>query len=141
VSTEPSCIFCKIVGGQIPSERVYEDERVVAFLDINPIAPGHTLVVPREHCEGLLEAPDEVLWAILAAAPKVARAAMEAAGGEGFNFFQFDGSCAGQEVMHLHFHIIPRRPGDGVSYRWQQGRYGEGEMAALGARIRCALRG
>ena len=64
---------------------------------------------------------------------------MAATGGEGFNFFQFNGACSGQEVPHIHFHIIPRRPGDGVSFRWVQGSYGEGEMAALGARVRGEL--
>ncbi len=136
---DPDCIFCKIVAGDIPSERVYEDEACIAFLDINPIAPGHTLLVPRAHCADLLDAPRETLAALMAAARTVARAAMAATGGEGFNFFQFNGACSGQEVFHLHFHIIPRRPGDGVSYQWRQGTYGEGEMAALGAAIRDAL--
>jgi len=137
--SDPNCIFCKILAGQIPSERVYEDEQAVAFLDINPVAPGHTLLVPRSHHANLLETPHEVLSALMATAPKVARAVMAATGGEGFNFFQFNGACSGQEVFHLHFHIIPRHPGDRVSYQWKQGKYGEGEMAALGARVREAL--
>lgn len=136
---DPECLFCKIIAGGIPSERVYEDDQVLAFLDINPIAPGHTLVVPKAHCENLLDAGADALAALMAAAPKVAQAAMAATGGEGFNFFQFNGACSGQEVFHLHFHVIPRRPGDGVSTHWRQGQYGEGEMAALGARIRNAL--
>jgi len=136
---EPTCIFCKIVAGEVPSVRVYEDEHCVAFLDINPIAPGHTLLVPRQHHGDLLEAPAELLAALLEAAKAVAKAAMSATQAEGFNFFQFNGECAGQEVFHLHFHIIPRRPGDGVSYQWKQGKYAEGEMAALGARIRQAI--
>jgi len=136
---DPDCIFCKIVAGDIPSERVYEDEACIAFLDINPIAPGHALLVPRAHCADLLDAPPETLAALLAAAPTVARAVMAATDGEGFNVFQFNGACSGQEVFHLHVHIIPRRPGDGVSYQWRQGTYGEGEMAALGAAIRDAL--
>ena len=135
----PDCIFCKIVAGEIPSERVYEDEQVIAFLDINPIAPGHTLLIPRAHFVDLLATPQEQLAALMTAAPKVAQAAMAATGGEGFNFFQFNGPCSGQEVMHIHFHIIPRRPGDGVGYQWKQGKYGEGEMAQLGAKIRGAL--
>jgi len=138
--SDPSCIFCKILEGKIPSVRVYEDEGVVAFLDIAPIAPGHTLLVPRGHSRDLLETPQEALSALMAVAPKVARAVLKATGGEGFNFFQFNGACSGQEVMHLHFHIIPRRPGDGVSYPWRQGRYAEGEMAALGAKVRAAMK-
>ncbi|MFW6163038.1 MAG: HIT family protein, partial [Planctomycetota bacterium] len=111
----------------------------IAFLDINPIAPGHTLLIPRAHHRDLIETPHEVLAALLAAAPRVAEAAMAATDGEGFNFFQFNGSCAEQEVFHIHFHIIPRRPGDDVSYQWKPRKYGEGEMAALGAKIRDAL--
>ena len=137
--TDPNCIFCKIVAGDIPSERVFEDGQCVAFLDINPIAPGHTLLIPKAHHEGVLDTPHGVLAALMAAAPTVARAVMAAVGGEGFNFFQFNGACSGQEVFHIHFHVIPRTPGDGVSYRWKQGQYAEGEMAALGARIREAL--
>lgn len=133
------CVFCKIIAGEIPSERVFENDQVVAFLDINPIAPGHTLVVPKAHYENLLDPPPEALLAVVGAARKVARAVVAATDGEGFNFFQFNGACAGQEVFHLHFHIIPRRPGDGVSYQWRQGQYGEGEMGALGAKVREAL--
>ena len=136
---DPNCIFCKILEGSIPSVRVYEDEKVVAFLDINPIAPGHALLVPREHRASLLDASPEALAAVMAAAPTVARAVLKATRGEGFHFFQFNGACAGQEVMHVHFHIIPRRPGDGVSYQWRRRKYAEGEMAALGARVRDAL--
>jgi len=136
---DPNCIFCKIVSGQISSERVHEDERCIAFLDINPIAPGHTLLVPRDHHADLLDTPHATLGALMAAAPKVAQAVLAATGGEGFNFFQFNGRCSGQEVFHIHFHIIPRRPGDGVSYQWRQGKYGEGEMATLGAKIREAI--
>ena len=136
---DPDCIFCKIVAGDIPSERVYEDEACIAFLDIHPIAPGHTLLIPRAHCADLLDAPAETLAALMAAAPTVARAVMAATDGQGFNFFQFNGACSGQEVFHLHVHIIPRRPGDGVIYQWRQGTYGEGEMAALGAAVRDAL--
>ncbi len=138
---DPSCIFCKIVAGEIPSERVYDDGVVMAFLDINPIAPGHTLLVPHAHHAGLLDTPHELLAALLAAAPRVARGAMAAVGGEGFNFFQFNGSCSGQEVFHLHFHIIPRRPGDGVRYQWKQGKYAAGEMAELAQKIRGAIPG
>ncbi|HPD17040.1 MAG TPA: HIT family protein [Planctomycetota bacterium] len=137
---DPSCIFCKIIAGEIPSVQVYEDDRVVAFLDINPIAPGHTLLVPRDHYATLPETPPEVLAALMAAARPVARGLLAATRGEGFNFFQFNGACSGQEVMHLHFHVIPRRARDGVSFQWKQGKYREGEMAALGERIRGAIR-
>ena len=133
-----NCIFCKILRGDIPSARVYEDAQVVAFLDIRPVAPGHTLVVPRAHCEGLLDASGDVLASLASAVPRVARAVLAATGAEGFSLVQLNGACAGQEVMHLHVHVIPRKPGDGVSFAWRQGQYAEGEMAALAARIRAA---
>jgi len=136
---DPNCIFCKILEGTIPSVQVYQDAQVVAFMDIHPIAPGHVLLVPRHHCAHLLEAPPDVLAAVAAAAPEVARGLMKATRAEGFNFFQFNGACSGQEVMHLHFHIIPRRPGDGVRFGWTRRKYAEGEMAALGACVRDAI--
>jgi histidine triad (HIT) family protein len=139
MSSDPDCIFCKIIAGEIPSERVYEDEQIVAFLDIGPIARGHALVIPREHHRDLLGTPPELLGAVMAAAQRVAGAVMKATDSEGFNLFQFNGSCAGQEVFHLHFHVIPRRPGDGVRFGWSRSSYGEGEMGDVGARIREAL--
>ena len=133
------CIFCKIVAGEIPSARIYEDDDVIAFMDIGPIAPGHALVVPRAHHAALLDTPPDLLGKVLAATQKVAAAVVEATGAEGFNLFQFNGSCAGQEVFHLHFHIIPRKPGDGVRFGWGRTQYGEGEMAAMAERIRQSM--
>jgi histidine triad (HIT) family protein len=139
MGSDPDCIFCKIIAGDIPSERVYEDDRVIAFLDIGPIARGHALVIPREHHPDLLSTPPALLGAVMAAAQKVAAAVTKATGSEGFNLFQFNGRCAGQEVFHLHFHVIPRRPGDGVRFGWTRSSYAEGEMADAGSRIREAL--
>ena len=133
---DPDCLFCKIAAGEIPSERVYEDEHVIAFLDINPVAPGHTLLIPRDHCVTAFDTPAPVLAAIACVVPRVARAVMTAVGAEGFNAFQCNGPCAGQEVMHSHLHIIPRNPDDGVTFHWKPGTYAEGEMAQLGAKIR-----
>jgi len=139
MSSDPNCIFCKIIAGEIPCERIYEDDQVVAFLDIAPIAQGHALVVPRAHHEALLDTPAALLGAVMAAAQTVADAVVNATGAEGFNLFQFNGACAGQEVFHLHFHIIPRSPGDGVRFGWSRRPYAEGEMAAAAARIREAM--
>jgi len=139
MSSDPNCIFCKIIAGEIPCERIYEDDQVVAFLDIAPIAQGHALVVPRAHHEALLDTPPALLGDVMAAAQTVADAVVNATGAEGFNLFQFNGACAGQEVFHLHFHIIPRSPGDGVHFGWSRRPYAEGEMAAAAARIREAM--
>jgi histidine triad (HIT) family protein len=108
------CIFCKIVSGEIPSDNIYEDDQVVAFLDIRPVSRGHALVVPKKHSADLLEADDEVLAASMARVKKIARAITKAIGAAGFNLHVNTGSAAGQVVFHLHFHIIPRFEHDGI---------------------------
>ena len=112
------CIFCKIVAGEIPSVRVWEDDDVIAFLDINPLTVGHTLVVPRAHVEQLTDLPGESAAALMRPVPALAAAIVAVTGAEGFNVLQNNGRCAGQAVGHVHVHIIPRRPDDGLGYRW-----------------------
>ena len=122
------CIFCRIVKGEIPSSKVYEDENVFAFLDIGPLAWGHVLIVPKKHSEAVTElAPGEAA-ALFAAVPKLAAAVMKATGAEGLNVLQNNGAVAGQAVHHLHIHLIPRHAGDGLGYRWNAKKYPEGEM-------------
>ena len=116
--TDPSCVFCKIVAGQIPCHRVYEDGEVLAFLDIGPLADGHLLVVPKGHYGRLEEMPPEVLGRLAATFPRLARAVLQATGAAGYNLLQNNGGVAQQEVPHVHFHIIPRAAGDGLGYRW-----------------------
>jgi histidine triad (HIT) family protein len=133
------CIFCKIIQGSIPSVRVYEDKDVVAFLDINPVNPGHLLVVPRRHTECLADTEDGSLHAVMSVIKKCSAAVQKATGMPGFNVVQNNGSCAGQIVPHLHFHIIPRAPSDGFRFGWRKGAYAEGEAKALQERIKQAL--
>lgn len=111
-----SCIFCRIIRGEIPSTKVYENEHVLAFLDINPIAPGHTLVIPKAHCETLVDMPEQAGPHVIAALAKIGKAAMEAAEADGFNCLQNNFAAAGQEVFHSHWHIIPRFEGDGLKH-------------------------
>lgn len=132
------CIFCKIISGELPSSRVYEDEHMVAFLDIYPIAPGHTLLVPKIHCNGFLDCTPEALSAMTLAAQKVARAVVAATGASACNIGINNGKAAGQIVFHLHMHIIPRREDDGLR-PWGHGEYREGEMAAIAEKIRTQL--
>ena len=108
-----SCVFCRIVTGEHPAEIVYQDERVIAFLDINPLNPGHTLVIPKSHVESLSELPEALSGSLLTAAARVAKAAREALGAAGVNLVLNDGRAAGQAVPHLHLHVVPRFPGDG----------------------------
>jgi len=113
-------IFDKILSGDIPSYKVYEDEHVYSFLDINPIAVGHTLVIPREPKAFLHELSDEACAAIGRALPRVARAVLAATGAEHYNVLQNNGAPAHQAVFHVHFHIIPRVGDTGLGIGWKQ---------------------
>lgn len=124
------CIFCQIIKGEIPSYKVYEDDRVLAFLDIKPVNPGHTLVVTKAHYENIEAVPAEDLTALILAVKKIGRLLKDKLGAAGYNVTENNDPVAGQEIPHLHFHIIPRRLGDGHA-QWAQGEYGPGEAAAL----------
>ena len=112
------CVFCRIRDGQIPSTRVYEDERTIAFMDINPLNEGHTLVIPRAHAATLFEADEADLRAAIATAKRVAKAIREALRPDGLNLLQANGAAAFQSVPHVHFHLIPRFAGDGKGFDW-----------------------
>ncbi|MGH8874893.1 MAG: HIT family protein [Acidimicrobiia bacterium] len=113
-----SCVFCAIVAGESPASVVDEDEAVVAFMDILPVTAGHTLVIPRRHALGLADLEDREGGAMFAVARRVA-AALRRSGFrcEGINLFVADGLAAGQEVFHVHLHVLPRFPGDGFGLR------------------------
>lgn len=116
MSRDPECIFCKIIAGEIPSFKIYEDDSAFAFLDINPITPGHTLVIPKNHHENLFEIPQEDLEAVQRASQKVARMLKVALNPGGIAVLQLNGRGANQVVMHYHVHLVPRnRPEDGVT--------------------------
>ena len=123
------CIFCAIASGAIPCFKVYEDDLVLAYLDINPCSEGHTLVIPKKHSSCLLDAPEEVLSALMSRVKLVAAHLKEALPCDGFNILQNNGAAAGQTVPHLHFHIVPRRAGvsEGVTFASKPG-----DMDALG---------
>ena len=110
------CVFCAIAEAEIPSFKVYEDELVLAYLDINPFTKGHTLVIPKAHTTGLLDTPDETLAAVLARVKKIAAHLKKALPCDGFNILQNNGAAAGQTVMHLHFHIVPRYGQEEISF-------------------------
>ncbi|MEE4356643.1 MAG: HIT family protein [Desulfococcaceae bacterium] len=102
------CIFCKIVKGEIPSFKVYEDEQVYAFADINPINKGHTLIIPKNHAENIWEMSEEDMQAVHRAAKKVAHAIQEALQPQGIACAQLNGKAVNQVVMHYHYHLIPK---------------------------------
>jgi histidine triad (HIT) family protein len=123
-----NCIFCAIASGEIPSFKVYEDDVVLAYLDINPFSKGHVLVIPKEHTEGLLDTPDATLAAVIARVKKVAAHIKDALPCDGFNILQNNGEAAGQTVKHIHFHIVPRWNGDPLVFE-----NSKGDMEALEA--------
>lgn len=135
-----NCIFCKIAAGSIPSAKIYEDDKVMAFLDLNPVAKGHALVVPKVHAATLLDLPAGFGDAALAAMAAVGKAQMKALGAEGFNCLQNNFSAAGQEVMHLHWHVIPRVSGDGLAFTWIPGNYvSQEEMLSLAEKLNSSM--
>lgn len=126
-------IFQRIMAGEIPCQKVYEDDLVFACLDINPLSVGHTLVVPREAAPTLDRLSDESAAAVGRALPRICRAIMQATGAEAYNVLQNNGKAAHQEVPHVHFHIIPRRPGKplaGLGVTWETGALEDGEQVA-----------
>ena len=107
------CLFCKIVNGGIPSEKIYEDEASFAFLDIHPMAPGHTILVPKTHAENILDLPEMVVGPLFLAVKKVTGAVSSALQPHGFTIGINHGKVSGQAIDHLHIHVVPRFQGDG----------------------------
>lgn len=136
----PETIFSKIIAGEIPCHRVYEDEHVLAFLDIGPLSEGHTLVIPKEPAETLDQLTEEAASALGRVLPKICRAVMQATGASSYNVLQNNGREAHQDVMHVHFHVIPRfmdRAQSGLGIRWEAGELSDGP--ALAERIGQAI--
>jgi histidine triad (HIT) family protein len=133
------CIFCKIVKGQIPAVKIYEDADVLSFLDIGPISNGHTLVIPKQHFEKLHQCPPNVMASIGSVLGKIGNAVVSAMDADGYNVLCNNGKAAGQLVGHIHFHIIPRKTGDGVFDRWSAYSYKEGQIEKFAALIKAKL--
>ncbi|MGD2116539.1 MAG: HIT family protein [Acidobacteriota bacterium] len=134
-------IFDKILDGEIPCHRVYEDDHVLAFLDIGPLSDGHTLVIPKERAAHLHELSDDAAAALGRVLPRIARAVVRATGADAYNVLQNNGASAHQAVMHVHFHVIPKLGGRGLSIGWNPGSLSDGKAAELVAGIRGELDG
>jgi histidine triad (HIT) family protein len=135
-STQDShCIFCRIVQGQIPSARVLETDQAIAFLDVHPVNPGHTLLVPRSHHTHLDELPEEIAAHAGSLLPRLCRAVRIATGADGLNVIVNNGRSAGQTIDHVHWHIIPRFRDDAVNWPWPQGAYVGEELGEMRSRI------
>ena len=135
-----STIFDKILDGDIPCHKVYEDEHVLAFLDIGPLSKGHTLVIPKERKAFLHELSDDAAAAIGRVLPRLARAVMSVSGTQDYNILQNNGAPAHQAVFHVHFHIIPKPDAEqGLGVRWPAGQLSNEDGATLAQALRDAL--
>jgi histidine triad (HIT) family protein len=137
---DPDCIFCKIIAGEMPCSKVFENEGVLAFMDINPTSRGHVLVIPKGHAVDLASAEVGPLREVMTVLPRIAAAAVAAVGAEGFNILQSNGACAGQVVPHVHFHIVPRVRDDGIGLGFRQRDPVKDDFAATAEAIRAELR-
>ena len=129
------CVFCKIIKGKISADKIYEDENYLAFLDITPINPGHTLLIPKAHYKNLYETPDEVLSGIAPLIKKIAAAIKQVTNANGINIGMNNEVAAGQIIPHVHFHIIPRFANDGYRH-WRGKPYSAGQAAQTAVQIK-----
>lgn len=133
------CVFCKIIAGQIPSTRVYEDDLVLAFMDIGEVNPGHVLVALKAHAENVYALDDPQAAAVARVCARVARAIHTAFKPAGLSVYQANGVPAGQTVFHYHVHLVPRHDGDGMAFTWPVKNPPREALEANAARIRAAL--
>jgi len=135
VNAMEECIFCRIIMGEIPCSKIFENESVIAFLDIKPVSDGHALVVPKEHYDDIFDVPDAVLCEITSTVKKVSEAVMKGVDAHGISIGQSNRKAAGQVVPHIHFHIMPRFDDDGLRL-WPQHDYEEGRMEEVQKKIK-----
>ncbi len=133
------CVFCKIIAGDIPAFKVYENDDTIAFMDINPLHPGHVLVIPREHSANVYEVSDEAIAAAARTARRVALAVNAVVDPDGLNVLQCNGPAAGQTVFHFHMHVLPRRLDDGAALNWEVIPGNMEEIGALAGKIRARI--
>jgi histidine triad (HIT) family protein len=129
------CLFDQIIAGEIPATKVYEDDKILAILDIHPVNPGHVLVMPKKHCFNMLDADEETLQAMILATKKIAIAVLSGLGYDDFNLELNNGRIAGQIIPHLHWHIVPRTADDGLQH-WVGKSYKKGEAEEIAQKIK-----
>lgn len=134
------CIFCQIAAGKLPAVKLYEDELVVAFLDLGPINYGHTLVIPKEHHESSSTIPEATAGRMFHVGSRIGVALKRQEAYDAFNLHLADGAAAGQVVMHAHLHVVPRGVEDGFRWNWRQLKYAENGMAEMAEKIRAKLK-
>ncbi len=128
------CIFCKIIAGEIPAEKVYEDDKILAFLDINPVTLGHTLIIPKEHYQMMVDTPDELLCYCFAKSKELMIKIKEAVGADFVTV-----SVVGLDVPHFHIHLVPRKFSDNLANFWPTTKYLDGEMQKVAEKIKKTL--
>lgn len=136
--SDSECVFCKIVKGDLPCDKIYEDSKFLAFLDVNPANKGHTLVIPKEHFSTILDMNNKLLSEIMLLIKKLSGPVMKAVGAKGFNIFVNNFEAAGQIVPHVHFHIVPRFPADGHK-AWTSKKLKKEEMQKIMEKIKNSL--
>jgi histidine triad (HIT) family protein len=134
--SDPDCIFCKIIAGDLPSQIVDSDDRTISFMDISPATRGHALVVPRKHARDLLDIDHDDLGATIVAAQRLARRAKERLGADGVNLLNSCGQAAWQTVFHFHIHVIPRYEDDPLRLPWKPEPGDSDEIAAAAEQLR-----
>jgi len=135
------CLFCRLVAGEIPATRVYEDELTLAFMDLGQVNPGHVLVAVKRHAATLLDLTPEEAAAAMRTAQKIARAAKDAFDPPGITLLQANGKEGEQTVFHFHLHVVPRHAGDGITFSWPRKDPPRETLEACAARLRAALAG
>jgi histidine triad (HIT) family protein len=139
MAADPNCIFCKIVNGEIPCLKLFEDRETLAFMDINPVNDGHCLVIPKAHYPTVFAIPPEEFAAVARTAKKLAEAVNRAVAPDGLNLIQANGQGAAQSVGHFHLHVLPRRLGDGLLVNWPLKPGDMAHIAQIAERIRALL--
>jgi histidine triad (HIT) family protein len=134
------CIFCDIIERKSPAEIIYEDEKVISFLDIRPINYGHTLVIPKKHYEDFISVPADEMNAVINVTQNISEAVSKSLKADGFNIIANNGAAAGQRVFHFHFHIIPRYKTDKFNYRPELKNYNNGGLKEFADKIRSAVK-
>ncbi|MCK5460189.1 HIT family protein [Candidatus Parcubacteria bacterium] len=129
------CIFCKIIKGALPCYKIYENKNVLAFLDIMPVNGGHALIIPKKHYTNIEKIPENELCSLIKAVKKIGKALKQGLGVAGYNLQLNNDPIAGQIIPHLHFHIIPRKTGDGLKL-WPQGKYSKREAEKIAKKIK-----
>ena len=136
MAADPDCIFCKIVAGEVPCFKLFEDADTLAFMDISPVHDGHCLVIPKAHYPTVFDITAEAIAAAARTAARVAQAVNAAVKPDGLNLIQANGKGAGQSVGHFHLHVLPRRINDGLAVNWEPKPGDHAHIAAVAARIR-----